>query len=237
MAKRRSKTSRSLILAKAELEAELSGHRLKPVLTQTKKEMQVEFDSLRKGITTLPALLTSDPERDITEMNIRHYEVSPCEPLHDFKGHMSNVIGEIKKQVTSNTKAEVEKVTTAMLGKDTLRCVDYRKATILLSNALHQTNADPAMCKLLDTAVEICQLMYAREEKRSPKAVLRMHNVTLVHATLCIQLPTEATNHHETEDVWEILPCNINSCCLSIPFDITEITKFRNAGTHVQLVQ
>ncbi len=175
-------------LTKAQLEAELNAHRTRPVLTQTKKEMQEEFDTLRKGITTFPALLTSDPQSDVAAMNIGRYEVSPSEPLHDFKGHMSNVIGEIKKQVTGNIKSEVEKVTTAILGKDTLRCVDYRKAAILLSNALRQTNADSAMCQLLNTAVEICQLMYAREEVRSPKAVLRMHNVTFVHAMLCTQL-------------------------------------------------
>ena len=60
--------------------------------------------------------------------------------------------------------------------------------TIFLSNALYETKADQSLCGLIDTVVEICQLMYSREEVRSPRAILRLHNLTLLHAAHCIEV-------------------------------------------------
>lgn len=126
-----------------------------------------------------------------------HYEISACEPLHDFKGHMANLVGEIKEKVTGETKSEVNKIISATLGKDTLRCVDYRKTAILLSNALHETKADQSLCGLVDTVVEICQLMYATEEVRSPRAILRLHNLTLLHGAHCIEVLGAPKKNHK----------------------------------------
>lgn len=176
-------------LTKLQLRKELQAHGSNaPLLTMTKLELQKEFHTQRKGITNFPALLTSNPQVDLVETNLHHYEISPSEPLHDLKGHMANLIGEIKGRVTGLTKTEVDKVISATLSKDTLRCVDYRKAAILLSSVLHKTNTDSTICSLIDTAAEICQLMYAREEARSPKAILRLYNLTLRHAVFCNEL-------------------------------------------------
>ena len=90
--------------------------------------------------------------------------------------------------ITGPTTIEVSKVIHATLGKDTCRCVEYLKAAILLSNTLHEMNADVILCCLMDAVVEICQLVYARECIRSPRAVLKLHNITFLHAIYCCKL-------------------------------------------------
>ena len=175
-------------LSKCQLQHEIQARGSNASPTMTKLKLQHEFHALRKGINNFPALLTSNPQTSLEEINLQQYEISACEPLHDFKGHMANLVEEIKHMVVGNAKSEVTKVISVTLGKDTLRCVDYQKAAILLSNVLHRTKATHGLCGLIDTAVEICQLMYAREEVRSPKVVLRLHNLTLLHAVHCIDI-------------------------------------------------
>ena len=74
------------------------------------------------------------------------------------------------------------------LNKDTLRCIDYRKATVLLCKVLHDNTADENLVLLVDTLVEIYEILYADSELRSPRSVLRLHNITFIHGRLCVQL-------------------------------------------------
>eukprot|EP00731_Ephydatia_muelleri_P013922 Em0007g1232a len=64
------------------------------------------------------------------------YEVSGVEPLHDFKGHMSNLLEELPFHVVGKAYEELAVIKKSVLGKSTLRCVDYRKAAILGSIVL-----------------------------------------------------------------------------------------------------
>ena len=52
---------------------------------------------------------------------------------------MANVIGEVRATTTGNTHKEVEKVYLTTLKKDTIRGVDYRKATINFCLAMRLT--------------------------------------------------------------------------------------------------
>ena len=145
-------------LDKEELQQELrtrirnhSLHRqsLAPSMTMKKKELKAEFTIVKKGISNFPALATSSPNASLADLHIAEYEVAPTEPLHDFKGHMANVIWEVRIITNGSTKEEVEKFYLITL-KDTVRGVDYRKATILLSNAFEKvcTNSSFA-CSIL----------------------------------------------------------------------------------------
>ena len=77
-----------------------------------------------------------------------------------------------------------------MLNKDTLRCIDYRKAAILLCKALHDNTADENLVHLhvVDTLVEIREILYADRESRSPRSVLCLHNLTFIQGRLCVRL-------------------------------------------------
>ena len=42
--------------------------------------------------------------------------------------------------------------------------------------------------ELIYTLQEICRLAYLKSQERSPKSILRLHNVTFQHANLCFQI-------------------------------------------------
>ena len=105
-----------------------------------KADLQEEFKEVKKGFCNFPALVTSNPNANLQDLHLGQYEVAPTEPLHDFKGHMANIIAEVRANTQGSIHWEVEKVYTATLKKDTIRGVDYRKATILLSNTYEKVS-------------------------------------------------------------------------------------------------
>ena len=135
---------------------------------KTKSELHKELHQLRKGIQRFPALLQPFPEKQLRDIHLEQYEISPCEPLHDMKGHMANLFDEIPKYVSGVVGAEVNKIKSAILNKDTLRCIDSCKATVLLCKALHDNTVDENLVCLVDTLFEICEILYADIESRSP---------------------------------------------------------------------
>ena len=133
------------------------------------------------------------------------------EPLHDFKGHMSNLFDELPYLLKGNALKELTKIKESVLNKNTLRCVDYRKATILLSQALRTTEASENMRMIADTAVEICEILYSREDRRSPRSILRLHNLTYLHGRLCIntfQNPRSITKQKMFGQYYHSLVCH-----------------------------
>ena len=155
------------------------------VTGKRKKELEIEFDELRRGITNVPALLQGVPEKSLAEYDLKFYEVSPLEPLHDIKGHLSNMIEEIKVLLNGPAKEKVYSICTSVFSKETLRASDIRKGAILILLALQDTQPNSPVTAALESAVEICEILYAEPEKRSPQSVLRLHNITFVHAKLC----------------------------------------------------
>jgi len=60
-----------------------------------KQQMQEELDSILKGVQRVPTLLVSHPQQSLDSLNLSRYEVLDCEPLHDLKGHIRNLLAEI----------------------------------------------------------------------------------------------------------------------------------------------
>ena len=93
---------------------------------KTKNELERELSQLRKGIQRFPALLQPFPEKKLQDIHLDQYEISPCEPLHDMKGHMANLFDEIPKHITGIVGAEVQKIKSAMLKVAGYRAVIVR---------------------------------------------------------------------------------------------------------------
>ena len=163
---------------------------MRGVETTGKKKDQLSetFDELRQGINNVPALLQPDPETLLDNLHLDRYEICPSEPLHDIKGHLCNVIAETWKLLSGEALVRFQHICSTVLGKDTLQCSDYRRAAILISLALKESEADDTIVEVFRTVVEINELLCANATKRSPKSILRLHNVTYIHATLCAQL-------------------------------------------------
>ena len=116
------------------------------------------------------------------------YEIAPTEPLHDIKGHFSNLIEESIHIATGSAQVEIKKIRSTILNKDTLRGSDYRKAVILIYIKLREINADQMLTDVYRTAVEIGHMLYAHDSKRTPRSILCLHNRAFVHAYLCGKL-------------------------------------------------
>lgn len=168
-------------LSVAELRKELT-HRGQTVgLKSKKQELSEQFDNLRQGLNDVPALLQPTPNAKLEDMNLEKYEISPSEPLHDIKGHLSNVVEEA---ISIEALAKLKNVKKAILSKDTLRCSDYRKAIIVTYMVLDKINSTSPLTELLRTAVEINEILYATPDKRNRMQTLRLHNATFVHGML-----------------------------------------------------
>lgn len=143
------------------------------VNTTGKKKPQLEKDleDLQKGISNVPAILQQTPDASLDSLNLERYEVFPTEPLHDLKGHIHNIIEEATKITSGENQQILKQVKTTILNKCTLRCSDYRKAAILIYQSLKQSNHTEApITELFRTAVEIAEIMYAPDSKRTPES-------------------------------------------------------------------
>ena len=90
-----------------ELQTEL---RIRGVATQgkLKPELAKEFEDLHKGIVNVPALLQRTPDTPLKLLGLDRYEIAPTEPLHDIKGHISNLIKKLLKVVTGELLEKLE---------------------------------------------------------------------------------------------------------------------------------
>ena len=79
--------------------------------------------------------------------------------------------------------------------KEKLRGSDYRLCCVVL--ALHLgSNCRLTIRRLLNTLAELCELLYAPADKRTPKFILRLHNVAFSHVIAVrkvIQIPQVLT--------------------------------------------
>lgn len=153
-----------------------------------KQELEADFDEIRRGITNVPALLQGVADKSLAEFNLNKYEISPIEHLHDIKGHLSNIIEEIKVLITGPVKMKVDSICSSVLSKETLRWSDFRKGAVLILLALQELQPQSKFTAVLKTAVEISEILYSDPQNRSPTSVLRLHNLTFVHAKLCVEV-------------------------------------------------
>ena len=58
---------------------------------KVKKELQEQLNEVLKGAQRVPTLLLQNPQQALSEINLQHYSVLECEPLHDLKGHLKNL--------------------------------------------------------------------------------------------------------------------------------------------------
>ena len=170
-----------------ELKMELEVHGVS-IMHKKKERLEEDLEDLRKGIVNVPALLRTNPEMPLESLFLAQYEVCPIEPLHDLKGHFSNMIEETMYLAPEEALPELHKIQNAVLNKDTLRGSDYRKAVILMFKKLEEICPGSMLTKIYETAVHICKLLYAPDTKRSPKTVLCLHNLALLHGVLFTQI-------------------------------------------------
>ena len=119
---------------------------------------------------------------------------------------------------------EINNIKETVLKKETLRCVDYRKAAILLSQALRRNNTDKNLTAVVDTVVELCEILYSHDSQRTPKSILRLTNIAYLHASLCTTIfhsPKRMSKRRFFGIYFHSLTCHLVQTCLS------SFTKYR----------
>lgn len=107
------------------------------------------------------SLIMNNPTQYIAGLNLQSYTNLECEPLHDMKGHLSNVVEDIlEKEHAAKCKQLLD---ADLFKKDTKTGADYRIHQLFL---LHRLSAPHKVIKLMETAVE---LLYANDSKDHPK--------------------------------------------------------------------
>ena len=61
----------------------------------TKSELQDELNRVLKGVQRVLTLLLDNPTQLLSDLNLQYYTFLDCEPLHDLKGHLTNLFTEL----------------------------------------------------------------------------------------------------------------------------------------------
>jgi len=142
-----------------------------------------------RGVQRVPTLLLNNPTQLLDELNLQDYTILDCEPLHDMKGHLQNLVNEVphilKKQLADDSK----KLINTNLNKEKTGA-DYRLVGIHLLCLLCKKNAPAKVIQLLANIVSISELLYANNLQRTPMMILRLYNLTWLHFELCNELFT-----------------------------------------------
>ncbi len=73
-------------------------------LTGNKNQLTVRLQNELLGVQRVPSFLVTKPEQPWTELNLDTYTILDCEPLHDLKGHLTNILEELPNIVTGETQ-------------------------------------------------------------------------------------------------------------------------------------
>ena len=124
------------------------------------------------------------------ELNLQNYEVLFFEALHCSMNHIKNVLQELPHHITDiDALIKLKEILSIQYSKDKLRGVDYRKTLIYVTIALYPV-ANRNIRLLLVTLCEMIEIYYAQDEARSPKMILRLHNLCWRHAIQCRKVLT-----------------------------------------------
>lgn len=203
----------------SELREELRARGIRDTESKLKPELQEELASTLQGAQRVPTLLTLNPNQPLSALNLQNYEVIDCEPLHDLKGHLYNLLSEIPYLLPEPLKSEYIQVLNTTVPKQNASGAVLRTAAIKLLMKLLSSTADATIVTLLETIVRISHLLYMPESRRNPKMVLRLYNCTWLHHELCKQLFSDFKTQTKLFTLfWDISTCSSCSLSTTIPY-------------------
>ena len=73
------------------------------------------LNDILQGAQRVPTLLTLNPRQPLTSLNLSMYEVLDCEPLHDIKGHLHNLLPEIPHLLPQELSSDCQQLLDTIL--------------------------------------------------------------------------------------------------------------------------
>ena len=140
-------------------------------------ELQDKVQGILLGIQRVPSLILLHPEEQLVNLNLQHYAVVNCEPLHDIKGHLSlNLFQELPSALPTEIKDKYEIRINLCLKKENKFTADRRAALIQIFLIVNTSNADWRIWMLLQSIVIVCEVLYASDNEHCPKLLLQLYN-------------------------------------------------------------
>ena len=163
-----------------------------------KAELASTLTGVLKGAQRVPTILITNPSQNLADLNLSQYAILDCEPLHDMKGHLINLLTELPDVLVGSVKKLALELLTNILyskKKNGYSGSDLRLALIETYKLLYFQQTDQQIKILLSTAVKISEILYSTYEKRTPKSILQLYNCTWLHHEICKSI---FTNPHDT---------------------------------------
>ena len=114
------------------------------------------------------SLLFPTPSENLELINCANYEILGFEPLHDIGKHIENLFTELPDHLPTTEASKLKALLDLCIGaKETKRTIDFRCALIVVSNHL-RGSVNSMVQHLFDTLVEIQEIAYSPEAKRTP---------------------------------------------------------------------
>ena len=64
----------------------------------------------------MPSLVLLNPQQSLQDLHLTNYSVMNCEPLHDVKGHLANLLAELPTLLPTGQKEKCKDLLNAKLG-------------------------------------------------------------------------------------------------------------------------
>ena len=144
----------------------------------------------------MPALLARSPTANIKELGQERLQIMPCEPLHDLKGVLFNTLTVLERHLPAPAVDSYKEVIGVTVGHQHSRGCDWREAVCLLAKQATTWESCPQKAKhLLRNLADISSILYAGEEERKPKMVVRLALLVWRCFALIRELPETRQKH------------------------------------------
>ena len=157
--------------------------------------------------------------------------------MHDLKGHLSKVLPDLTKVIQNTTlKTEIAHYLMNFFKKPNLYGSDFREATIQILHIIAKSGLDQGdpLFVFIATIVKISEIVYSRENKRTPRQCLQFYNCAFLHQELYHELFALETSNSNSENSWGCFPPHSNYLEVFLRFRriFTEVITFGEALTH-----
>ena len=157
-------------------------------LKMTKKDLIPQIKMVLKGIKRLPILLLNNPLSRLSLIELANYEITMVACMHDIAYYIDNVFVELPNHAKPNDKIELNSYLDVYNAeKEKKRCCDRRMILLRLTRNTY-LKIDGKVHMLLRTLSEIQRILYLGDDFRTPKEILRLHNVCFEHFVLLKEL-------------------------------------------------
>ena len=157
----------------ARLRNELHRRGIRNTALMDRPQLNQELRAILKGVQRVPALLAFEPRSDLSRFALNRFQIMPCEPLHDLKGHISHVLTELPHHLPKEVGQQIADIVNSAVGDHNRGC-DWRKALFQCTNKVQSCLGGGKEHLLLRRLADVATIMYSRATERCPKMVLRL---------------------------------------------------------------